>query len=288
MKISTSPDLAVKIAEVSYYQSCQMMKEAGFDGVDFSLCRDQTDPVKQMSDAWMEDALERASAVKAAGLEIAQCHLPYIGNHIQRPGDGGWRDFIDFTLPGLLRSLDVCAETGCPVAVIHPYFDPLSKDATREGNLRLIDKMIGVLEGCRIRLAIENIYGANYSDSGMSTAENIGALIAEVDSAYVGACIDTGHANILSQNIADMARAYGKKLFALHVNGNAGKDEHVIPYTMSDWCEKMDYHAFTQALKDIGFEGYYNLEIACGKLPARAAQPFLNYAAAVAKGLSES
>ena len=287
MKISTSLELGARIDRVSFRESARMMKRAGFDGVDFSLCRDQTEPEKQLSPEWMQDVRLRAEALKAEGLEIAQCHLPYIGNHIERPGDGGYGDYEAFVLPGLLRALEACGEIGCHVAVIHPYFDPMSRTATRSGNLRLIEKLMPGLEKYDVKLALENIWGTNYSDTGTSRAEDILPLIEAAGSERVGACIDTGHANVFSLDIAAMARLFGKKLFALHVNGNAGKDEHVIPYSMSGWCEKMDYYAFSAALKDIGYQGYYNLEISCGDLPAGVGQPFLNYAAAVARALAD-
>jgi len=287
VKISTALELAVRIDGVSFREAARMMKRAGFNGVDFSLCRDQTSPERQLSPAWMEDVRLRASSLKAEGLEIAQCHLPYIGNHIDRPGDGGYRDYEAFALPGLLRSLEACGEIGCHLAVIHPYFDAMSAAATKSGNLRLIEKLMPAMEKHGVRLALENIWGTNYTDTGTSRAEDIMPIIEATGSELVGACIDTGHANIFGLDIAAMARVYGSKLFALHVNGNAGKDEHVIPYTMSDWCEKMDYHAFSAALKEIGFKGYYNLEISCGSLPKGIAQPFLNYAAAVARALAD-
>ena len=287
MKISTALEHAVKIDGVSYDEAARMMKRAGFDGVDFSLCKHQTEPEKQLSPDWMEDVIRRAQALKAEGLAVAQCHLPYIGNHIDRPGDGGYKDYEAFALPGLLRALEACGAIGCHVAVIHPYFDPMSAPATKAGNLRLIEKLMPGLEQYDVKLALENIWGTGYSDTGTSRAEDILPIIQAAGSERVGACIDTGHANIFLLDIAAMARLYGKKLFALHVNGNAGKDEHVIPYSMSGWCERMDYRGFSQALKEIGFEGYYNLEIACGDLPSGLAQPFLNYAAAVARALAD-
>ena len=152
---------------------------------------------------------------------------------------------------------------------------------------RGVMKLMPALQRHNVKLALENVYGTAYSDTHTSRAEDILPIIEAAGSEFVGACIDTGHANIFGLDIAQMARVYGKKLFALHVNGNAGKDEHVIPYTMSGWCEKMDYYAFSAALKEIGFTGYYNLEIACGDLPEGVAQPFLNYAAAVARALAD-
>ena len=286
MRIATSPDHAVKIDKVPYRQSLEMMIEAGFDGADFSMCRWQTEPDKQLSPEWMQDVRDRAKAHRETGFPIAQCHLPYLGGHIERPGDGGYNDCEAFILPGLVNALNACGEIGCTIAVMHPFFHTMSRAVTREGNLRLIEKLMPLLEKNGVKLALENIYGPNYSDIGVSRPEDILAVIQAVDSPLVGACIDTGHANIFSLNTADMARLYGDKLFALHVNGNAGKDEHVIPMSMSSWCEKMDFYAFSQALTDIGFDGYYNLEIACGDLPKGVAQAFLNYAAAVAGAMA--
>ena len=62
MKISTSLEHAVKIDKVNYRESARMMKRAGFDGVDFSLCRNQTEPQKQLSPEWVDDVLMRAEA----------------------------------------------------------------------------------------------------------------------------------------------------------------------------------------------------------------------------------
>ena len=112
-------------------------------------------------------------------------------------------------------------------------------------------------------------------------------ILEKTDERLVGACIDTGHANITGYKPDQMARVYGKHLLALHVNGNAGKDEHTIPYSMSDWCELMDFHTFSCALKEIGYSGAYNLEVAVGPLPACVVQPFYNYAAAVARALAD-
>ena len=287
MKISTSLDLAVKIDGATYRESARMMKQAGFDGVDFSFCHDQETPEKQLSPAWIENVRLCAGALKAEGLEIAQGHLPYVGSHIRLDGGNGYDNFEAFILPGLMRSLEACGEIGCRLAVMHPYFLSGDRRATREGNLRLIEKLLPALEKHDVRLALENIWGMGYTDTGVSRGEDILSLIEEVDCDRVGACIDTGHANIFRLDIAAMARLYGKKLFALHVNGNAGKDEHVIPYSMSGWCEQMDFHAFSAALREIGFAGYYNLEISCGNLPKGLARPFLSYAAAVARSLAD-
>ena len=77
MKISTSLEHAIRIDGATPAQSAEMLKKAGFQGVDISMTFDMMDTEKVFSPAWRNQILGRAAAAKAAGLEIAQCHLPY-------------------------------------------------------------------------------------------------------------------------------------------------------------------------------------------------------------------
>jgi len=288
MKISTSLEHAIRIDGATPAESAEMLKKAGFQGVDISMTFDMMDTEKVFSPAWRAQILGRAAAAKAAGLEIAQCHLPYYPNHIPFPDEGRYEDFEAFMLPRYELSIAICAEIGCPVGVTHPYSDVNSAAATREGNLRLLEKLVPLLEKYNVRLALENVWSKDYAWSHMSSADEIISVINECGSPLVGACIDTGHANIFRLDISAMARTLGDKLFALHVNGNAGKDEHVIPYAMSGWCELIDFNAFAKTLGGIGYNGFFNLELATGALPRSTAQPYLNFAGAVARCLADT
>jgi len=290
MKISTSLGHAKSIAGVSSRESARMMKMAGFEGVDISMDRGELKPDKLLDDRCAAEIYEEAAALKAEGLEIAQCHLPFYPGHIALPGDGSYQAYEDFLLPATIRAMEICGEIGCHMAVAHPFFDLSSPENTVEGNVRMIEKLMPYMEKYNICLALENCYahdGKNYLHSHVSTPEGIMRILEKTDERLVGACIDTGHANIFRIHIGNMARMYGKRLFALHVNGNAGKDEHAIPYTMSSWCECMDYHDFAKALHEIGYQGYFNLELGIGKLPASTAQPYLNLAGAVGRALAD-
>jgi len=287
MKISTSLEHAIRIAGVTPEASADMLVAAGFQGVDISMTFDMMDTAKVLSPEWRAQIHGRASAAKAAGLEIAQCHLPYYPNHIPFPGAGKYDDFEAFMLPHYERSIDICGEIGCKIGVTHPYSNPNDANDTFEGNLRLIEKLMPMLEKNGVKLALENVWARDYAWAHVSNADEILAVINASGSEIIGACIDTGHANIFKLDISEMARTYGSRLIALHVNGNAGKDEHIIPYSMSGWCELMDFRSFTQALKDINYSGFYNLELSTGALPAQTAQPYLNFAGAVARALAD-
>ena len=102
MKISTALEHGMKIAGVDARESARMLKKAGFDGVDLAICHDQEDPKKILTKEWADVVYEKAEAIRAEGLEIAQCHLPYYPGHLPLPGDGSYEAFEEFALGGLI------------------------------------------------------------------------------------------------------------------------------------------------------------------------------------------
>jgi len=270
-------------------ETAKIMKEVGFGGVDLGICFSYEKKVDR--DQWVEDVLQEAQVVKAAGLEISQCHLPYYPGHIDNPGNGDYQDFEDLILPDYVRALMICKQIGCHLAVMHPYFTLSSIQGSIEGNVKMLTKLMPLMEEYDVSIALENIYASRngqYLKTAVSEPKYILEIIERMNTTLVGACIDTGHANIFEINIVEMAKMYGKHLIALHANGNAGKDEHVIPLSMSGWCENMDFVEFSKTLKDIGYQGNYNLELNSNSfLPSSCVKPFYAYAAAVGGYLDE-
>ena len=74
-------------------------------------------------------------------------------------------------------------------------------------------------------------------------------------------CVDTGHSNKASRfgnpKAGDVIRRMGKSVTALHLNDNDTlTDQHKIPLTGSiDWADVLD------ALDEIGYAGFYNMEL---------------------------
>lgn len=289
MKTSISLEHGVQ-AGLTYAESAKILKSVGFGGIDLDLTHNQSEPEKVLSDEWMNEALSMAKAARDAGLEIAQSHLPYYPGHLENPGDGSDEAFEAFMLPMYEQGLKACKLAGCKIAVMHPYYHLDSFERTVEGNVRLIRRLLPLMEEYGVCVALENVFGrrnSQYLKAYVSLPETILSIIEGVNSPLVGACIDTGHANIFRLNISDMARKYGSRLIALHVNSNAGHDEHAVPYSISGWCEKLDFHAFSAALREIGYKGFYNLEITGGRFPAAVAEPFYAYAGGVARYLAD-
>ncbi len=288
MKISISLNCGTHMGVQDDGKVAAMVKAAGFDGVDLSMEWDTSKPFCR--DVWEATIRRQAAAAHEQGLEIAQCHLPFWPGHIDLPGEGTYEDFEKELLPQYRLALALCCELGCEVAVMHPFISLDSRRLTIEGNERMLRKLLPDMEKYGVLIALENVYASrsgHYLRCAVSDAEGLLEVVERVGSPLVGVCMDTGHANIFGMDAAGMARRVGDRLFALHVNGNAGKDEHVVPYTMSDWCELMDYHALSQSLKEIGYTGSYNLEVAVGRSAPGAAAAYYSYAAAVARSLAD-
>ncbi len=256
------------------------LKEAGFEAIDFSLC-DYGRPMEWLA---TEDAFRTIvrdmEAVKAAGLEIGQCHLPYVPSNTPH----SFEEYMSILRPLYKNGLRICGAVGCPVAVIHLHFED-DAEKTFEANVSLIRELMPLLYENNVTLAIENIYagGSKYLDSHVTRAEDMMRYVDTFHDPHVALCLDVGHAIISRNNPIDMVYRFGRHLVATHIHSTGRHDNHTIPGTNPRWLDPVDYDALSKALGDIGYTGTYNLEVGfCYALPA-AGKPFLQLAAVVAR-----
>jgi len=184
MKISTSLEHGKKIEGVSARESARMMKLAGFDGVDLNMCHDMMDNAKILTAEWSRKVFDDAEALKAEGLEISQCHLPYYPGHLPLPGDGSIEAFVDLVSESWAHAIEIAGQVGCPVAVMHPFFDMNAEaEKTYEGNVRLIEKLMPAMKKWNVKLALENCYGHNgdYVDGHAARPEDIMEILRRTD-----------------------------------------------------------------------------------------------------------
>ena len=290
MLITTSLGHGMAIANATPYESAKMMKQAGFDGIDLPMDYNYESGLRPSDADWEADILAKANAAKEAGLVIGQCHLPSYPGHIDAPGDGDYMEYENLMLPDYVRALEICGKIDCKVAVMHPFFTLDSVRGSVNGNIKTLQKLMGQAERLGVAIALENVYAHRsnmFVHCAVQHAEIIEEIIERMNTPLVGACLDTGHANIFHYDISDMAKVYGKHLIALHVNSNSGTDEHLLPNACPGWCEKQDFHRFSRTLHEIGYAGNYNLEISCGARIPSAALPFYRYAAEVARGFAD-
>ena len=264
--------------------SLRIMRDAGFQGIDFSFCEQWDKPEKFLSEEYRQELLSLAKNIREVGMEFPQCHLPYLPGDVVI-GDGTYQAFEDWFLPMYIRSLEICSEIGCRVAVIHLYFEK-DAQATFLGNIALMKKLLPYLEQYDVTLAIENIFGGGqaYENCHISLPEDILRYVTELNHPKIGICLDTGHANLFKLNVVEMARRYGSHLVAMHIHGNGGEDEHLVPGLAPTWVDFTDYYELAKALKEIGYPGSFNLEIGFSTLPMRARKYFVSMAYEAAFG----
>ena len=264
-------------------EAARILKELGFDGVDFSFCHYDSKG-DFLSEEILQEMRRSAAIIKEEGLSFCQSHLPYLPGHETLPG--GYQAYEALFLPKFIRSLEFCGEIGCHVAVIHLYFEE-DGNATFRGNVATIAKLMPYLEKYKITLAIENIYGGGdaYLDCHISRAEDIMKYIEYFRHPQLGICLDTGHSVCCKQDTLAMARTFGSHLAALHVNSSSGRDSHLIPGSLAKWIDYNSYEELSAVLKEIGYKGAYNMELYSGCFPAEAkvGLPYLQVAAGVGK-----
>jgi sugar phosphate isomerase/epimerase len=91
-----------------------------------------------------------------------------------------------------------------------------------------------------------------------NTVPELLALLAGLDSAVLGVCLDTNHLMDRPQDLAETVCALDDRLIALHMSDYDGIDEqHGMPGTgVLDWA------SFLQALREVDYAGPFNYE--CG------------------------
>ena len=232
------------------------LKRIGFDGVDISFSTwGQKDFI--LSQEFENSFLMRYKTIRDAGLEVCQTHLTYYPGHLEPIGDGSYKDFEEYFLPIFIREIELTAKLGCSVAVIHLYFD-VSREKSQVGNIKLIEKLLPVLEKNQVSLAIENIFGRDCGEAHLSTSDDLLYYTEYFKNKYLGICLDAGHAIARKQDPVEMLNRLNQNIKALHLHSNVpGKDMHLPPCFTST----VDWKKFSNTLFEIGYRGAFNMEI---------------------------
>lgn len=192
---------------------------------------------------------ETAAALAATGVKLHTVHSPFGPDVDWCASDAGAaraaQAIMEYVIP-------TSAELGARLAVIHPSRgdETETPDEMRARVQAGLEKLLPMAEAAGIHLALENMPWSEQS------AAQLAPLIREVGSPRLGACLDTGHAN-MGEGVTEAAAAFGSAIKHLHIHDNHGKsDEHLIPPNGT-----VDWPAFCAALKKTAFSGPLNFEL---------------------------
>lgn len=242
-----------------YGEECiDKLAKIGYNALDFSMFTDGHKRLK-IFDESLSDVERYFCSVKnradGNGVTIAQTHLSF---PIDYDTDGERRVIVD----KLLTELDASLILGSPYVVIHP-----SRKLSGLGNFaegvenfgKIITAVNEHIKGTNLQVCVENIpiYNKYKYCRVQGACTRADDLIKYVEKFGVGACLDTGHAHLVGENPAYVARKLGKNLKVMHINDNYGiDDDHIMPYTGG-----INWSQLATALKEIGYKGDYCAEI---------------------------
>lgn len=249
-------------------RAVEIAKEIGADGIDFSLAKEEfgnPDSVYSKSPeefaAYYSSIFEKA---KELGLEISQVHGRY------------WMccDTAEKTEIAMKNArLDIMA-----AHYLHsPYviFHDLEPHDMSESSTLEVKHQINEMLFCRIlEFAKEfDVKVAMETSSDDESKTFLFGQFVEFQKAYnricahednrerFFICVDTGHSNMaagLNGNppVGDVIRQLGSAVACLHLHDNNGaSDQHRLPV-----CGDVDWKDVFDALDEIGYTGWYNLE----------------------------
>jgi len=204
-------------------------------------------------------------------LEALHAHMPqahaYLPANVAHP-DGFRRD-ADMDL--LLRHLTCCAALGVEYVVIHPgtgdgYTTPQELRDIRSLNIEAFSRLGDHAGELGIRIGIENTMDdrkRNRRSFGARLTELL-ELLTALDHAALGITIDTSHANVQKLHCGAVIRQCGRHVCCTHMSDNDGSgDQHLAPGRGT-----IDWPAVVAALRDLGYDGVFNLEIPGESEPA--------------------
>ncbi len=223
--------------------------------------------------------LERDDPVKAAGEFLAMAsdrgaHFPQA--HLPLAPDLGRDESPERTesIERLKRSLDVHLAVGAKLSIHHAgrlgfMEQAASPKRVWEGRIDAVCQLLDHVKGADIGICLEN---------GAAIGE-IEGMLRFIDSCgspeNLAICLDTGHLNVASGRQGDFIRKAGPLLRALHLHDNDRMaDQHLLPYAKGGtvrWPEVVP------TLREIGFDGAFNFEVAVRNAPLPVRLALLDY-----------
>lgn len=234
----------------------------------------------ELSDEHAKVLLERGDASKAGrefksfcddhGFSLPQGHF-YLSLNIAHPDAEHRKKLLDDfkSWCELFSVLDIKA------GVLHPggmgWAEGTEPERIKDvimDSLAVIDSYV---DGTPVTVCLENMSSPHIGQN----VDELLKLIEPFNFDNWGICLDTGHLNLAQKNFAQFIHQAGPHLKALHIADNLGvNDDHMLPHSRGKvpWAEVMT------ALKEVNYQGLFNLEVPGERCPQPVSLDKLDYA----------
>jgi len=230
--------------------------DLGYTALDLSLDSPYDAALLSEND-WLMPAKRIKAKLKTRNMVFAQAHSP-MGGYIE--------NVTEKDEEILRRSIRACGYFGIESLVTHLFH---VKDCTPETfvekNVGFYGRFLPELKEYGVNFCFENLGGFTEKDMYCGTADELLTVINRMNGDHVGACWDTGHANLQRldqyENVVKLKGVLG----AVHIHDN------LYPFKEPDGLFTPDSHnfplfgnvnfdAFIQALIDIDYKGAFSME----------------------------
>lgn len=262
------------------FKGVEMAKEAGFDAIDYSYYyAKECDEI--LGDGYKEYAEKLRAHLDKVGISCNQAHAPFTVKYEME------KEEADRKYLYMARALESASILGAKNIIVHSINVPEGVDF-EEYNIEYYKRYIPYCEKFGIHIAVENLFSRdkkrNYLIGKLGTPEELNRVIEKINSPWIVACVDIGHAALTGYEPEDFIKAMNPKyLKALHVQDNDYiADRHIIPYTGD-----LNWEAIMTSLKNAGYEGDLTFEIIkyLNRFPEELFFEALKFAALIGKHL---
>lgn len=245
-------------------ESCRMIKDAGFDALDYSMFRMTSDECPLCGNDYKAYVRELKDYTDSLGISFVQGHAPFPSYRATDPA------YSATIKERILRSIEISGMLGISHLVVHPIAPSvLAGEDCKEFNMAFYRSLLPQAKEYNVKICLENMWGRdtkrNYIVPNVcSFASEFADFLDTLDSEYFVACLDLGHCGLIGEDADQAIRILGHdRLQALHVHDNNHlADQHILPF-----YGKMDWNAILTALREINYQGNFTYEADCFLTP---------------------
>ena len=256
MKLSTQTDaLSLYFSEKN---AIKMLIQSGFDAVDCSCFDMLRDDSPKMQPSYRGYAKHLRRIAEDGGIYFNQAHAPF-------PSSRSDEAFTKDVFRRIVRAMEFASLLGARTIVVHPKqhvkYCPENAEYLKQENLEFYNRLIPYCKEFNICVAMENMWQYDSErrivPSVCGTIEEFSEYLRLLDSPWITACLDIGHAFLVQQDIPRFIQALSPRLKALHVHDTGyNTDLHLLPYSVGGIC----WDDVLKALAENGYDGELTFE----------------------------
>ncbi len=237
--------------------SLKIIKDLGFECADITFQNEGTygTVVNYFAGKdYKKKAIELKKYADKIKLPLVQAHAPFPSYRADNPryNRQEWKR--------LLKAIEICGILKIKNLVIHSW-----NDFTDEVNIEFYKKLLPYAKKANVTMCAENLWRWNKETDkarpcSCSFSKSFNNIIDSVDSKYLKACVDIGHAEMFTHmkySARKILEEMKDRVVCLHIHDNEKiHDKHWIPFR-----GKIDYKDVAKGLKKIKYKGDLVAEI---------------------------